>query len=212
MAKKWVLITAGVAAAAILLVGGQLLLAGRTSSRTVPAEQAAGVTATPSPSAASQGATATEPGSSAQTTSPSQPPGVIAPLPGGAPLKPIKPAGPATAGSALHPLSAAPPGLVAGFSAGRARPGAAHTITFRPWGYGPADRWGQTVVATVIKTTPTGDSPDISALMRGPVLLVMDAPRGGNVAAGGFHTATLTFAADGARLVPTLSNVEALPQ
>lgn len=211
MTKKWVLVAVGAAAAA-LLVGGQLLLVNRASPPKAPAGQTAEATSAPSPSAASKGSATKQPSSSALSTVPSQPPRVIAPLPGGAPLKPIKPAGPAKTGSALHPLSEAPVGLVAGFSPGRARPGATYAVTFRPWGYGPADRWGQTVVVTVTKVVPTGAAPDVSALMRGPVLMVMDAPQGGNVAAGGAGTATLTFRAEGAKMVPTLSNVEAPTQ
>ncbi len=184
MQRKWVLVAAGVAAVAILLVAGQLLLKSK--------EPPPGLSQTPP----------------ADTSLPTTRTGIIAPLPGGRPLPTIKPTGAAKPGDPLHPLDSSPPGLVAGLAVGRVPTGSAYLITFRPWGYGPANRIGQTVAVSVTKLTPIGRAPDISSLTRNPLLLTMDAKGDGDVAAGGVHSATLTLVADGDQIVPVLTNVE----
>lgn len=213
MQRKWVLVAAGIAAVAVLLVAGQLLLNARTSpantSPTMPAEQPGSTTPATSTPAPAPGSTTASASGSAETSLPLAKPGIIAPLPGGEPLAPVKPSGAAKPGDALHPLASAPPGLVAGLSVGKVPTGSAYAITFRPWGFGPADRNGQTVAVTVTKVTPVGGAPDISSLVRNPQLFVMDAKRGGNVASGGAHTAVVTFVADGDKLVPVLTKVSA---
>jgi len=213
MQRKWVLVAAGVAAVAIVLVAGQLLLNGRTSpastSPSAPAKQPGNATPTTGAPAAAPSTTTTSASGSAETSLPSAKPGLIAPLPGGKPLPPVKPSGAAKPGDALHPLATAPPGLVAGLSVGRIPTESAYVIAFRPWGYGPADRLGQTVAVSVTKVTPVAGAPDISSLVRNPLLLTMDANRGGNVAVGGAHTATVTFVADGDQLVPVVTKVMA---
>jgi hypothetical protein len=207
MQKKWVLVAGGVAAVALLLVAGQLLL-----NRTAPTRDAAQPPGTPASATSSTaaGSPAKAPGTStASGTASTRPPGYIAPLPGGKPLKPVSPTSVAKGGSALHPLSSAPAGLIAGFSAGKLPTGSTYAVTFRPWGYGPASHTGQTVVVTLTTIEPVGGAPDLRSLTRPPMLLVMSAAEGGEVLAGGLHTGTVTFVADGAQLVPTLSKVVA---
>jgi len=211
MHKRWALVASGIAAVAVLLVAGQVLLSRDSSPQstqpTPPAEQPGSTAAAPA-TAAALTATPAPAGRSAESSLPSGQRRLIAPLPGGKVLARIKPTGVARPGDALHPLASSPPALVAGFAVGRIPTGSAYTVTFRPWGYGPANGIGQTVAVSVTKAVPLGDAPDVSSLTRHPLLLTMDADNGGNVASGGVHAATLTFVAQGDGLVPVLTNVQ----
>jgi hypothetical protein len=189
MRKKWVLVAGGVIAFGALLVAAQFL-----STR--------GSTPVASPTH-----TAGAPAGAVEATSGTGIPGVIAPLPGGPKLPAIKPTSAAKPGARLHPLTDAPRGLISGVSPQRIAPGSTYSVRFKPWGYGPANRYGQTVAVTVTKATPTSGAPDIAWLVRSPLLAVMYAAHGGNVLAGGTQAATLTFSTAGANVVPVLSRV-----
>lgn len=188
MRRRTLVISAAVVAIAVLLVTGQLLMTRRLAS----------------PETSPPSATA-----SLELTSQTGVPGLVPPLPGGKRLPSAAPSGPLRDGFPLHPLSSSPTGLIAGMSPTRIPAGSTYSVTFRPWGYGPAGPTGQTVVITATSISASGTAPDISSLSKTPVLAVMDARYEGEVSVGGRHTGTLTFLSNGGQVIPVLSRVQA---
>ncbi len=213
MQRKWVLV------AGALVIGGALIVAGQYAmmrkDTPSPAEQP-GPTATaetaqpqaggPTPAVEASAATSAPHASSDSTSAPRP----VAPLPGGTPLARISPEGVAADGDRLHPLASAPAGLVSGVSSELLPEGTRYRINFKPWGYGPASRLGQTLVVTITKYTPVGEAPNLDRLAKVPLLLVMNASDGGDLAAGGHFTGTITFTPQDEQLVPVLAQAKPL--
>jgi hypothetical protein len=192
MQRKWMLIVGGIAVVAVLLVAVQLFTTrGATSTpTTAPAD---------SQSSAGQPSTDVSPGVASHR---------IDPLPGGKPLPAIAPTGIPRPGVRLHPLRSSPPSLISGFKAGKVPDGSAYAVVVSPWGYGPTQAQGQTVVVTIVAATPVGAAPNASGLKRRTLLAVMDQRAGGAVIVSGNQKGTLTFVRVGENLIPTLSAIE----
>ncbi|NTU72511.1 MAG: hypothetical protein HGB10_11925 [Coriobacteriia bacterium] len=190
MNRRWLFAIAGVAIVALALVGGQMLL-NRTSG-SASSEQA-GTSSTPAPDAY-KGALVVTTGAL---------PVRVAPLPQGTPAATAERTSPASEGSRLRRLASSPARLISGFSADKATPGETYDIVFKPWGYGPQSRLGQTVAATVTSLTAR-TTPSI-ALSNSTVLLVMDANRGGQVVSGGTYAGVITLVSLDGTLVPVLT-------
>jgi len=186
MTRRWAIALVLIIAAAATLVGLQLYTTRGTKQAAAPTTGAPG-------------------SGSAIATAPLGAPGVIPPLPKGASSTPAEAAGPAKDGVQLHPMASAPLDVVAAVATRIVPAGATYSVRFRPWGFGPASTFGQTLVVTVTRVEAKDGAPSIDSLSRHPMLFVMNAAEGGDVADGGLRTGTVVFKEDAGRVVPFLT-------
>ena len=181
--------TLTLAAVALLVVGGVAgYLVGRSGSGTTTAGDA--------------------PAESTQTTDADAPDNASDTAPDGsdAPVTDAAPTEPAPAGSAIETITTPPAETLAMIDPSRLDPDARFSVTFSPFGYGPPQAGGATLVVRISEAILETEEATAMDFTDRNLLAIVD-PAEAPLTEGGTYTATLTFQEQGGLLLPVLGGI-----